>query len=254
MVQTTIDSIVMNFLAKRGLPLHWYVEALVSALEILNEISYDTKGMVANVTSIRLTVDAYNEVALPSDFVDLVRIGCQNGRYITPLAENENINRLTNTEDGSQVAYAANDKGAVNSEASLANYYHIQGINQYAEHLGKMYGLSSTNRGDVFKVIPERNKIALGGSIVEGTEIYLEYISYNSSSATALVHKYAEMTIQTYIYYMFSQRYPKLFGPEEIRRRDHIIEKKKMRGRAYSMDIETIGRIRRGGFHSSIKV
>lgn len=254
MIQTTVNSIVRGFLAKNGLSLHWYAEALASALEIVQEISYDSQKMVANISATRITVDAYNELEIPSNFVDIIRIGCENGRYVTPLAESININRLAKTSDGSQVAYAANDTGAISTESSLANYFHVQGINQYGEHLGKVFGLRGTDNGQVFKVIPERNKIAVGGAIKEGTEVYLEYLSFDSASTTALVHKYSEMAIQTYIHYMFAQRYPKLFGPEEIRRRNHIIEKKKMRGRAYAIDMETIIRIRRGGFHSSIKV
>ncbi len=253
MKQTTIDNIVRGYLFSAQRPIHYYVQALHYALECLQELNYDT---LPNIRSTLLTVNAFNEVTLPDDYVDLTFIGEKVGQYIKPLVLSPTYNRLPNLDDQSaQIPYARPENIDFSSYFNVGSGYWFSGfVNDHGEHLGRHFGRGNGLEKDGYKVIEERNVIQLNTSIREGCIIYIEYLNFDDTKTSSLVSKYAEKAIKAYIAWQFKEwgkRTP--LSEKERYKRMFSNEHRKLRARLNPMGKEEILRVIRNNFKQSIK-
>ena len=110
----TVNEIVRSALLTAGKPIHYYMQYLHYGLKAVKEINYDSS---LKTKSIRLAVDANNEVTLPDDYVDYIRLGWENGQYVIKLIEKHSFNRLMNLDsDGNQIPFPdVEGEGIINS-------------------------------------------------------------------------------------------------------------------------------------------
>lgn len=91
MKYTTLDKVVKGVLLQKKFPIHFYIDFLVYAQRAFEEISWDTIG---NIRALKLSINSYGAITLPSDFVDIIKIGLSYGQFVRPMHHREAINRL----------------------------------------------------------------------------------------------------------------------------------------------------------------
>jgi hypothetical protein len=93
MMYTTLDKVVKGYLLQRKFPIHWYIDFLMYCQRGLEEISMDSIG---NIRTVKLTLNSYGSVAVPTDYMDWVKIGVPVGQYVRPLNSRGGMNPLNN--------------------------------------------------------------------------------------------------------------------------------------------------------------
>ena len=100
-----IDEIVRSALLTCGKPIHYYMEFLHYGLKGVKEVNYDSP---VNIKTLRREIDSNNEITLPDDYVDYVKVGFEKGHHVVPLVEKDSFNRLMNLDDsGNQTPYSS---------------------------------------------------------------------------------------------------------------------------------------------------
>jgi len=250
---STLDSIVRSAVYGNRLTIHYYVEFLCYALDVVKELNLDVLG---NIKAIELEVNEFGEIAIPDDYIDYSKLGYQYGQYIINLSVKSTYNRLANTNDaGAQIAYAD-----VLSDLSLTpmyneGYWYTNYVNSFGEHLGKFFGIGNPQR-DGFKVIPERGVIQLDvGKFVEGDKVILEYLYYSDTVATSLISPYAEGTIKAYCTWQWRQNSPQFnLGEVDRAEKQYYNELRKLRARKFKLTKSDILGISRKHFQQSPKL
>jgi hypothetical protein len=193
----TLDIIVNNVLLKKGYPIHFYLQALVYAINGLRELHFDSLGVVK---SEKFQVNDYKAIKLPKDYVDYVRIGVENGQFVRSLPKREGINRLNNYDGGQKILFS--------EPSTWAGY---GAVNEYGENLGQLYGLGEVTTG--FKVIKERGEIQFDQNI--GDYVVLDYITNGTSYDNATnVNDYAQAAIEAFIDWQFKAHNRSYSGSE----------------------------------------
>ncbi len=91
----TVDGIVRSSLMTLGLPIHYYVQFLHYALKCLNqELNMDTLPLIK---TIEVTLDSNNELQIPRDFIDVIKLGrkVDNDHRIKVFGVNDNFTATT---------------------------------------------------------------------------------------------------------------------------------------------------------------
>lgn len=252
MTYATIDSIVSSALIDSNLTLHSYVQFLKWGLDCVNELNYDS---LPSPKSTELTVNAFDEVTLPTDYIDWMKVGVKSGVLVLPLLPEQLYNRMAATNSGGdQVAYA--DIAVDEDDVSLNGYWGANFTSSYGEHLGRRYGAGGGKVSGFFKAIPERNVIQLEpGYLTEGDIVYLEYLAHDTANAGSLISKYAESTIHSYITWKFKQ-WSREYNLGEVDRAKFEFDNnhRKFRARNASLSVQDIRNIARKHFKMSPKL
>jgi len=191
-----IDSIVKGTLLKENKSIHYYIPRAYLALEFLRSINFDSAYFIKKVV---LTATD-NKIAIPDDFVGLVRLGVKNGQRLERLGEDRSLidNDETYNPDEQEVS------GIV---------YWYPSVNKYGESFGSHFGYSAVSQRS-YKVMLEENKILINNTVTaEDDEFYLEYHSDGMSTGTpylestndVYIHPYAVDALIAYIKWKLSE-------------------------------------------------
>jgi len=191
MYYTDITSIVNNYLLEKNLSIHSFLRCLSFALRALKEIELDIVGKIHSET---LTINDFNEIKLPCNYVDWVRIGQVNGQYVVNLGLTQNYNRKLNVLNGIQTTYP--DPPA--STSSFDFPYVYEWFDEHGEFTGRDYGGPGA-RIDEVMINEERGVISLSANLTGTTTIDLDYIAADTANADLKVHRYAEEVIHAFI-------------------------------------------------------
>ncbi len=249
MIVYTVNEIVRSALLTTGKPIHYYMHYLHYALKAVKELNYDSS---LKTKSIRLTVDSNNEISLPDDYVDYIRVGWELGQYVTKLIEKDSFNRLINLDsDGNQIPY-----GDIESGGSINVGGYSDNVNDKSEHLGRNFGHKPAYKNS-FMVIAERQKIMLDPSLGACKEIVLDYIttgfSGTGSDATTMP-AYAAEAVERYILWRFSEHdrtvpmNHKLMAKEEW-----VHSHKRYRSRNYQLSMDDVLKSLRSHTYAAVK-
>jgi hypothetical protein len=197
MRQYTLDTIVKAYLSKRGLSIHYYIESLTHACDCLRELNFDTMKVIK---SVKLPVNSYGAVTLPSDFVDFVKIGFPRGQYVVEMSQNDTLNRLNNFNDeGNKIKYESIDTDYPLSSWGWDGANYIWASNDRGELLGRGFNIQAGTTPNAFKVLRERGEIQLDNRY-SAEYVVLEYIGDGlDTNAETEVHPYSQSTIESYI-------------------------------------------------------
>lgn len=226
------------------------------ALRGIREIGFD---LGKKIKSIKRTIDTTNDtVALPDDFVDLLKLGIvgadgvihvlNQNKHINysrqiqqDTAEDETISDTTDVGDsqGGPLNIEANkilDREAsknstTGSTASgdqdfylFQNYLHQGG-------LGGLYGVGGGHAVGQYRLNLDQDRIELKMS-GSGSEVVLEYIADEARSTDPEVHVYAEEALRCYIYYKVVERKSSVPANEKARARvEYYNERRKANSR-----------------------
>jgi len=223
------------------------------ALRGIREIGFD---LGKKIKSIKRTINTTNDtIALPDDFVDLLKVGVVGSDGVVHvLNNNKHINYsreiLQDTSgDGSTTAdtisttdseanplnIGANlilnrddSKSSTTGDAASSddadfylfeNYLHQGG-------LGRLYGIGGGYSVGEYRLNLDQNRIEIQmeGS---GSEAVLEYIADEARSTDPEVHVYAEEALRCYIYYKAVERKSSVPANEKTRARSEFYNERR---------------------------
>jgi hypothetical protein len=227
------------------------------ALRGIREIGFD---LGKKIKSIKRTIDTTNDtVALPDDFVDLLKLGIVGADgVIHVLNQNKHINYSRqiqqDTDDADltisdTTSVGDSHAGPLNIEANeilnreaskssttgstasgdqdfylFQNYLHQGG-------LGGLYGVGGGHAVGQYRLNLDQDRIELKMS-GSGSEVVLEYIADEARSTDPEVHVYAEEALRCYIYYKVVERKSSVPANEKARARvEYYNERRKANSR-----------------------
>jgi len=248
MIFTNLDIISRRYLLEKGLPIHYYPEALFHSSSCLRELTFDTLKIV---NTRDLPVDNTGAIDLPDDFADDVMLAFNTGATLQPIPHRDTINplRVHNTTTGEFEKQSTNiglhPDGLFFPFVGWTWYWNMS---DYGEPTGRLFGANGSNpRG--YKVIRERRQIQVYGG--KETHMVLQYISDGQSvDAATMVDVQAFATIQAYIVWKRSPNPDNEFSPEG---RLYLNQKRKLRARLNGLTTEDVKNIIRGGYTAAIK-
>ncbi len=226
------------------------------ALRGIREIGFD---LGKKIKSIKRTVNTTNDtVALPDDFVDLLKLGIVGADgIIHVLNQNKHINysrqiqqdtaadeTVSDTTDvgdsqGGPLNIEANeilDREASKSSTTGAtasddqDFYLFQNY-LYQGGLGGLYGVGGGHAVGEYRLNLDQDRIELkmSGSF---SEVVLEYVADEARSTDPEVHVYAEEALRCYIYYKVVERKSSVPANEKSRARaEYYNERRKANSR-----------------------
>jgi hypothetical protein len=210
--------------------------------------------VLQDVKAVRLTVDNFGEVSIPSDFIDWVRMGTEVNKVIKNFTKNDKINLLIKVDnEGSRIPYS-DDSNTLAYPPSYEGLFWTNYVSSYGENYGKFWGMKDLARGDEFKIIPDRGKIAVGSDLGEGATLYLEYLYYNVTSATSTVTPYAEETIEAYIAWQYAKWSNNKLGEQDRLKTEFSNSKRKLKASMYEMSYDGFLKVLRRSYKQSPKL
>lgn len=222
------------------------------ALRGIREIGFD---LGKKVKSLKLSIDTSNDtVALPDDFVDLLKVGIVDSDGIVRVfGNNKNINysrRMETTDDDAQLsnnqfengpmdisANAVGDRiddktstdNTASSDTDLDQYVFENYL--YQGGLGRLYGTGGGNLAGEYRLNLDQNRIEVETNSGY-SEVVIEYIADEARSSDPEVHVYAEEALRSYIYYKIIERKSSVPANEKARARaEYYNERRKANAR-----------------------
>ena len=233
-----------------------------TALRGIREFGFD---VTSRVKSIKASVSASSTVALPDDFVDLIKIGVVDADgVVRVIAENKNINmsrRLKTTSDYNNadqdqletstpntlnsdstagplsghpdnvIADTINDRSATTTSLGEDFEYHVFENYLYQGGLGRVYGAGGGHMRGQYRINYDEARIEIDSSR-DSNEVILEYVSDEARSSNPIIHVYAEEALRSYIYYKLIERKSNVPLAEKARaRQEYYNERRKAKAR-----------------------
>jgi len=249
-MNTTIDSVVREWLFESGNTEHKYARALSLALGCLRTLNLDVSGQpVAKL----LTVNSNDTVDLPKDYISLITLGIYDtGGKIRPLYPSFTRGKDVVVDSCGKILSPAGNTGI--SEVIYWEYNDHSFFN-FGEITGGMFGLGGgQNMNGYYKINEELGYIALEG-YSGGSTIYMEYLSdLSRTDGQFAVHPYIIDTVKSYITWkMVESNLNVALNQKEVFRRNYIIEKKKSVARFKSFTKEEFLQTMRKGNKLALK-
>lgn len=231
------------------------------ALRGIREFGFD---VTARIKSLKRSIDSTtNTVVLPSDYVDLVKVGIVGADgTVYVLNQNKNINysqkilpktddagleivpleeTFVNFNDGpmdieaNKVEDRVTDKtsttGAdvLSSDDPFESYVFRNYI--YENTLGGLYGIGGGHGIGEYRINLDQNRLELDTSS-DISQVVIEYIADEARSSNPLIHVYAEEALRAYIYYKLCERKSTVPANEKMRARsEYYNERRKAKAR-----------------------
>lgn len=169
---TSLTDIAKSVLLQRGKPIHYYIDAMIAAVNCLRQLSNDE---IAFVNTRLVYADDNGSITLPAGFQDIVSLGGAYGQYTGNYSPNSSINSLPNYSGGQTVRYDTQGDGYY-----YGNYY-----------------CSPFSGG--YKVIVEGNRIQMDESIVNAPYILVYTCDGMNADSASRIHTYAVDSVKAYI-------------------------------------------------------
>ena len=245
------------------------------ALRGIREFGFD---VTTRVKSLKLPIEsATDTVILPTDFVDVIKVGVVDGDgIIRVMRHNKNINfsQKIDSDDGSSTDVDAEDgplmiqqnadlipnKGdsktptSGNEEGSTDSLTEDVFRNSlYQNAIGSLYGIGGGIGVGEYRVNLDQFRLEISSNS-SVTEVVMEYISDEARSTNPLIHVYAEEALRSYIYYKVCERKRNVPAGEKARARaEYYNERRKARARMNSVSKDDILGMLRKNFKQAPK-
>lgn len=228
------------------------------ALRGIREIGFD---LSKKIKSLKLTVASNDTVALPDDFVDLLKVGIvDSDGIIRVFGNNKNINysqrivqvdtdsddvvdsdtestadsqgnplnigdNLILDREASKTATSGSNSATDDFDAYVFDNYMFQGGS------GQLYGVGGGHLAGQYRLNLDQNRIEIEANSGY-TEVVMEYIADEARSTDPEVHVYAEEALRSYIYYKIIERKSTVPANEKQRARaEYYNERRKANSR-----------------------
>jgi hypothetical protein len=219
------------------------------ALRGIREFGFD---VVSRIKSLKLTVDKTNNtVAIPDDYVDLIKIGCVDGDGILRIfGENKNINYSrkvsagTSTSDseegplpieGNFVLNREDAKSATTNDLNTADDYDYYVFENYMYNgsIGRLYGIGGGHKEGEYRINLDQNRIEIDTNSGYD-ELVMEYVADEARSTNPVIHVYAEEALRAYIHYRLCERKSNVPANEKARARSEYYNERRKANRRLS--------------------
>ena len=219
------------------------------ALRGIRELGFD---VVSRIKSLKLTVDKTNNtVAIPDDYVDLIKIGCVDGDGILRIfGENKNINYSrklstgTSTSDsqsgpldieGNFIKNREDSKSSTTSDLNTADDYDYYVFENYMYNgsVGRLYGLGGGHKEGEYRINLDQNRIEIDTNSGYD-ELVIEYVADEARSTNPVIHVYAEEALRAYIHYRLCERKSNVPANEKARARSEYYNERRKANRRLS--------------------
>jgi len=237
-----------------------------TALRGIREFGFD---VTSRVKSIKASIASNSTVALPDDFVDMIKIGVvDSDGVVRVFAENKNINisrRLKTTADFNNVAQdetetaetlnsdseagplgedggghpdntiadTISDRSATTGVGSNENdfeYYVFENY-LYQGGMGRIYGAGGGHMRGQYRINYDEARIEIDTES-GSSEVIIEYVSDEARSTNPIIHVYAEEALRSYIFYKLVERKSNVPLAEKARaRQEYYNERRKAKAR-----------------------
>ncbi len=218
------------------------------ALRGIREFGFDVS---ARVKSLKKTIETNNTLTLPSDYVDIVKVGIVGGDGVVyVLNQNKNINYSRKVSD---TQTTINDKGGPmylsqnevenreDDKTSTAGAAVLSGDDPFESYvfrnyiyentLGGLYGIGGGHGMGEYRINLDQNRLELDTSS-DISEVVIEYIADEARSSNPLIHVYAEEALRAYMYYKMCERKSTVPANEKMRARsEYYNERRKAKAR-----------------------
>jgi len=240
------------------------------ALRGIREFGFDVS---ARVKSLKDTIGSNNTLTLPSDYVDIVKVGIVGGDGVVyVLNQNKNINYSRKVSDTqttiddkggpmylsqNEVENREDDKTSTDGAAVLSgddpfeSYVFRNYI--YENTLGGLYGIGGGHGMGEYRINLDQNRLELDTSS-DISEVVIEYIADEARSSNPLIHVYAEEALRAYMYYKMCERKSTVPANEKMRARsEYYNERRKAKARLGNFTREEALRTIRKNFKQAPK-
>ena len=221
------------------------------ALRGIREFGFD---VTSRVKSIKRTISNNNTIALPDDYVDIVKMGQVDGDGILRVfRQNKHINYsqrilqedgmdTTSTSDSDEgpldipnnlILNREDSKSATSNSGPDAGDLDFYIFENYVHQggLGRLYGAGGGYAPGQYRINLDQNRIEIDTDSGVG-DIVLEYISDEARSTNPVIHVYAEEALRCYIYYKLCERKSTIPANEKTRARaEYYNERRKAKAR-----------------------
>jgi|TARA_R100000084_G_scaffold9299_1_gene3213 hypothetical protein len=242
------------------------------ALRGIREIGFD---VVPKIKSLKLSVTTQDEVVIPDDFVDMIKLGVvHSDGNVYVFGENKHINMSRSINDpatqqvfnagpldileneiddrsdskGPTAGFGTSNAGSNNNFDSYIFRNYI-----YENQVGRLYGLGGGHLHGEYRINLDRNRIELSTNN-DFTEVVMEYIADEARSSDPMVHVYAEETLRSYIYYKLCERKSTVPANEKARARaEYYNERRKAKARINNFTKEEALKVIRKNYKQSPK-
>tara|TARA_Y100000114_G_C11720424_1_gene308172 strand:- start:163 stop:987 length:825 start_codon:yes stop_codon:yes gene_type:complete len=222
------------------------------ALRGIREIGFD---LGKKIRSIKVSIDTTNDtVALPSDYVDLTKLGVvDEDGIIRPLIQNNNINYSSkekspaSTTDSSAgpldisqniINDRESSKTATGSTPKRPDDSFVFDNYTFAGGTGRLYGFGGGQAAGHYRINLDDNRIEVELH-TSASEVVIEYVADEARSTDPEVHVYAEEALRSYMYYKLVERKASVPANEKARARsEYYNERRKANARLSTFNKE----------------
>lgn len=250
MIWNNLDSLVKRWLLERSLPIHYYAEGLFHSSAAIRELSFDTLQII---NAVRLPVGNYNEIILPSDFVEDLALTIPVGDELQPVPKKNSLSPLSMVDNTTGAFISpTNPNNAV--EQSLFglpfSWTWFWNVNDYGEPTGRFFGAGGGAHLNGYQVFKKQGQIKVTSTFTSDTVVLL-YISDGQRADNATqIDTQATATIQSYIDW---KRSPNAALKDSGEARTFYNEKRLLRARLDDLTPTDIKQIFRENYNASIK-
>ena len=240
------------------------------ALRGIREFGFDVSS---RVKSLKKTIETNNTLILPSDYVDIVKVGIVGGDGVVyVLNQNKNINysrkvsdtQTTIDDKGGPMYLSQNEvENREDDKTSTAGAAVLSGDDPFESYvfrnyiyentLGGLYGIGGGHGMGEYRINLDQNRLELDTSS-DISEVVIEYIADEARSSNPLIHVYAEEALRAYMYYKMCERKSTVPANEKMRARsEYYNERRKAKARLGNFTREEALRTIRKNFKQAPK-
>ena len=219
------------------------------------------------------TIESNNTLTLPSDYVDIVKVGIVGGDGVVyVLNQNKNINysrkksasQVTIDDKGGPMYLSQNEvENREDDKTSTAGAAVLSGDDPFESYvfrnyiyentLGGLYGIGGGHGMGEYRINLDQNRLELDTSS-DISEVVIEYIADEARSSNPLIHVYAEEALRAYMYYKMCERKSTVPANEKMRARsEYYNERRKAKARLGNFTREEALRTIRKNFKQAPK-
>lgn len=246
----SVDIICRRWLLDRGLPIHFYAEALFHASTAVRELSKDTLKIV---NTANLVVDDTGNAYLPDDFSDDVACCLAAGETLQHIPHKTNLNplRIHDTTTGEFTTQPNSQNTNIDNALLFGSNgaFWFWNVSNWGEFTGRYFGANGgTSRG--YQVFKQQRRIQFTGDF-QGGNVIFQYISNGQSVDNASQLDWeAFRAISTFIDW---QKSPSATSKDSAEARTYYNEKRLLRANLSDLSVADIKNVVRANYTASIK-
>lgn len=250
MLLTNIDIICRKWLLEKGLPIHFYPEALYHSSAAVMQLVQDTLQVI-NVANIPL--DGTASANLPDDFDEDLHVCIPVGQALLPIPKQDWITpiRLHDTTTGAFVPYDTNSTDEDDNTVWSVpfGYDYFWNVDAYGSPTGRQFG-SNAGTASGYKILREQRRIQLSEDFVDGNVVMLYISDGQRADNASQIDTKATKCIQTYIDW---QRSPNATNERSPEARTFWNQKRRLKTLKNGLTKEDVVNLFRRSYTAAIK-